>query len=256
MNFNNRIKIKNGEIKSFPTIFGDLNVELKNGSLTYTRQPDDDPAAKPVEKTFLIGKQEKTVTLSFLPVYPDRPLVFRITDNLIVPPGEKGFFSLQLHIGIGLTILETDTLIEEILPENRKNTYWGPPTGGILAYQYKCPAARSAAELARNTGPLIAVVPVNFVNQREVAQEVSRCLIPLRELNIYKTEQNELVFETVQLIQRGENDQVPNPLKRPPKEFGSRLKKLTQAPNKPRSLLEKVGAFSGWQQITGMFADR
>jgi len=251
-----RIILKKGEEKSISTPQGELQVNMEDGRLYYRRETAGEPDNEIVEKSFLLGRQSKQITLAYLPVYPDRPLIFRLTDNLTVPPGEKGFFSLQFQIGIGLTILETDTLVEEMLPKPRKNSYWGPPTGGILAYQYKSPVAENAPMVAHNTGPLIAVVPVNFINNRDIAQEVTRCLIPLRELDIYKTQEDELVFEAVQLIQQEENDQVPKPLKRPPRGFGPDLKRLTKAPNKPQSLLEKVSVFSGWQQLSGVFVDK
>jgi hypothetical protein len=256
MELGDRITLKKEETKIISTPLGELQLNLKDGQLYYKRETTGEPENEIVEKSFLLGRQSKQITLAYLPVYPDRPLVFRLTDNLTVPPGEKGFFSLQFQVGIGLTVLETDTLIEELLPAKRKNTYWGPPTGGVLAYQYKSPVANNAPMVAKNTGPLIAVVPVNFINSRDIAQEVSRCLIPLRELDIYKNQANELVFETVQLIQQEENDQVPKPLKRPPRGFGSDLKRLTKAPNKPQSLLEKVSVFSGWQQLSGVFVDK
>ncbi|MGM0381816.1 MAG: hypothetical protein ACQEP7_07485 [bacterium] len=248
--------LEKGEAKTVETSLVPLTVKYEGDKLFYSRPQIDEPEADPVRKTFLIGNADSILHLSYLPVYPDRPVVFKPEDQIVVPPGEKGFFCLSICLGVGIKITETDTVLEELLEAPRKNSYWGPTTEGILTYQVRCLSASDPVDLVEKTDPLEAVVPVIFHNKRDVVQEVTKCLVPLRELDIYRRSNSELVFETLSLEQKGENDQIPYPQKRPPSGFGNSLEKVSSAPNKPRTLLENVSKFTGWQQLTGVFVDR
>ncbi len=248
--------LKNGQSKTIETSLVPLTVEYGGDELIYSRPPVEDPEGDRVEKIFLAGNAGKSIQLSYLPVYPDRPVIFKPEEKIVVPPGEKGFFCLVIELGIGIKICKTDTVLEEVLPAPRKNSYWGPPTGGILAYQVRTGSSTNPVKLVETTAPTEAAVPIIFHNKRDVAQEVTRCLVPLRELDIYRRATSELIFEAVRVEQKGEADQIPVPQKRPPKGFESSLEKVTTAPNKPRTLLENVSKFTGWQQLTGVFVDR
>ncbi len=248
--------LRDGEAKTIETSLVPLTVEYSGDNLFYSRPSITEKEGEKEEQVFLVGNAGKSIRLSYLPVYPDRPVIFKPEDKIVVPPGEKGFFCLVIELGVGLKICKTDTILEELLENPRKNSYWGPPTGGILAYQVRTVSSTDPVELVENTAPTEAVVPVHFHNKRDVAQEVNRCLVPLRELDIYRRATSELIFEAIRLEQKGETDQIPVPQKRPPKGFTGSLEKITSAPNKPRTLLENVSKFTGWQQLTGVFMDR
>ncbi len=253
MEFPRDVILSEGEKLNFSTPLVEIEVEFKSGRLQYVRAPLGNET-DPTEKFLLFDRAQ--LQLSLLPVYPERPVIFKPEDQVTVLPGERGRFCLGFELGVGLKVASADTFIEEIRPTSLKNSYWGPPTEGILAFQAHSGIYSDPVELARQTGPTVAVVPVEFSNQREEPQEVKRCLVPLRELNLYLTSEGNLVYEIVRLEQLNENEQIPRPVKRPPREFGGSLTRLAEAPNKSQTLLEKVGKFSGWDQLSGMFFDR
>lgn len=240
------------------TPYGDLRVTLKDDVVHYRRIPGDEcPSEEPVELTYVIESVEGSTTLDFLPVYPDRPMVFKPPpDTLAVPPGENGFFCLTLPVGIGVTLRKTDTLLEHLLPAPRKNTYWGAPDNGVLGYQHRSDVDVDPADTMARTDRTIAVVPVYYKNRREDGDFVNRCLVPLRELDLYRNEAGDLVFEVVSLEHLEEFFQKPEPVKRAPREVQNDVTRFLTGPDKARSLLSRVESLPQLDSLTSLFMNR
>ncbi|MFB6357181.1 MAG: DUF432 domain-containing protein [bacterium] len=249
--------LSSGDERSFSTHLGNLTVSFDSGRLDYSRpgflESDEE---NEVQKTILMEDVEGSVHLEFLPIYPDRPLVFALEEPLSIPEDNNGFFCVTLTLGVGIRIKQTDTLIEEILEHPRKNTYWGPPNNGILSYQVRSSVYTNPREISEETGEEVAIVPIYYRNRRDEGDQVNKCLIPLRELDLYETEAGDLIFEVVELSHQEEHYQEPTPIKRPPREMRQDLDLLMGGPEKADSLFDKVRNLPKMDTLTSVFMNR
>lgn len=257
MNWNQDLVLEDGQTRTVGTDLTPIEVSLKGDTLTYRRQEyEDHESDSTVEKTFLMEGVRDRVRLSFRPVYPDRPVVFEPEDDLSVPCGQNGFFCLSVRMGVGIRIKRTDTLVEELLPRPRKNSYWGPPHNGLLSYRVVSSISTDPSSLVQSTDRATAVVPVYYLNRRQEGDAVTQCLVPLDELDIYRNPEGDLIFEVVQLTQSEEFYQEPDPLKRPPREMKTDLDFFLGAPVTSRSLFEKVREMPRLDSLTSMLLKR
>ncbi len=233
---------------------GEIHLSYDGEVLGYRRFAEADGKIA-VEKSFLIKGNEK-LRLRFSPLYPDRPVIIKPLSDLVVPPGERGVFFASCPLASGFKLLGSDTVLEELLDKRRKNSYWGPPTEGILAYQLRAPVGTDISLAIQQAGKLVAVLPIIFVNNSDVAHSVQRCLVPFRELDLYKTVDGQPVFETLRIDQQSDTQQNSRPAGRTSHKLKKELQPLSRAPNPPRTLLSRVGHLSGFEQLTGVFIGR
>ncbi len=251
------LTLEQDETKTVETHLGPLTVRLEDDALHYSHPDFDDPEGEPpVEKIFLMDSLGDRVNLTFRPLYPDRPIVFKLDDTLTIPAGEDGFFVLTIPMAVGLVFQRTDTVLEELLPKPRKQTYWGPPQDGLLAYEVRSSISTDAPDRTVSTATDTAVVPVWFRNRYDETHQIKRCLVPVRELDLYRNDEDDLVFEVVSLVQQDEFYQEPNPLKRPPREMKQRLNHFLKAPNQPQTLFERVKGLPRLDTLTSVFMNR
>lgn len=263
-----KFELGQGDERKIETPWCEVSVRLRDGLVDYSRPPlvvDDgterivSPDAdenEGVNKQLILESLGKKCEFDFLPIYPDRPYVFKIEDDLAIPPGGNGFFCLTLEIGMGVGIPREEFVFEEIRPAPKKNSYWGPPNDGVLTYQGKSGAHSDPVELMETTGFETAVVPVYYKNRRSEGNQVNRCLIPLRELHLYESDSGDLIFEVVELEHKEEHYQEPRPIKRAPREVKSDVTRLLQAPDAPQSLFETVRSLPRLDRLTSVFANR
>jgi len=252
--------LEQGDERKIDTPQGEVSVRFRGKSLLYRRVPpqtmDSKDTAEPVEKVVMLDSLGKRCECSFLPVYPDRPVIFKIKDDLSIPPSENGFFCLAFEIGMAVAVQTRETIIEEILSKPRKNSYWGPPNEGLLTYQSRSGITTDPLELMNNTGFEIAVVPVFYKNRRSEGSEVERILVPLEELSLYKSDQDYLVFEVIELEHKEEFYQEPRPVKRAPKALKSEVEQMLEAPAAAQSLFQKVRSLPRLDSLTNVFTGR
>jgi hypothetical protein len=262
------LSLKKGDERRIETPWCTVSLRFRENEIHYERaalefgaeeqfpvNPTEE-ATEPLEKTFIHDGVGKKCRANFLPIYPDRPFVFKIEDELEVPPDGNGFFCLTLDVGMGVTLTEPEYTFEEIRPAPKKNSYWGPPNDGVLSYESRSESHTDSAQLMKSTGFQTAVVPVYYRNRRDEEAGVDRCLIPLQELDLYQGEEGDLVFEVVELTHRDDFSQEPKPIKRPPKELKTEVKKLMDAPNAPQSLFERVRSLPKFDSLSSVFVDR
>ena len=251
------LTLEQGQAKTVDSHLGPLTIQLKGEALHYSHPDFKKPESeKPISKIFLMESLGERVNLTFRPLYPDRPIVFKLEDSLSIPPGEDGFFVLTMPVAVGMEIQRTETILEELLPKPRKQTYWGPPQDGLLAYEVRSTISTDALERTVSTDTATAVVPVWFRNRYEEMHEIKRCLVPIQELDLYRNDEDDLVFEVVSLVQQEEFYQEPKPLKRPPKEMKQRLNHYLTAPNQAQTLFERVKGLPRLDHITSVFMNR
>lgn len=235
---------------------GSLSLSLRDGVITQTRP--DPGTGETLTRTIILESVQKRghLTLDFLPLYPDRPIVFKIEDTLSIPPGQNGFFCLTFYLEVGVRLLKSDTLVERILPAPRKQTLWGPPQNGLMAYQERSPLYTDPIEVMESTSTATAILPVYYQNRREEEETVDRCLVPLDELDLYRNERDDLIFEVVRLRQLEEFYQEPQPLKRPPREMRQAVTHFLKGPVEAKSLLEQVKSLPRLNNLTSLFLNR
>lgn len=239
------------------TPYGTLSVTLEDGTVEYRRPARPQQGEEePVRRTLLTEALTESATLDFLPLYPDRPIVFKPQRLLSVPPGQNGFFCFTLPLAVGVTLRKTDTLLEELLPAPRKDTYWGAPDQGVLSYQVRSPVHTEPGPVMVETDRVTAVVPVYYRNHREESDGVERCLVPLRELDLYRTEEGDLIFEVVTLEHLEDFYQRPSPIKRAPRELQEDVTRFLTGPDKPRSLLGTLEDLPHLDRFTSLFMNR
>lgn len=251
--------LESGDERKIETPHGKISIRYRDQSVMYRRIPAPVEHAEDsdeIAKTMIIESLGKRAEFSFLPVYPDRPVIFKPEDELFIPPRENGFFCLAFEMGMAVSVSHPESQIEEILSSPRKNSYWGPPNEGLLAYQARSFIQTDPARLMNETGFEIAVVPVYYKNQRDEGEQVERCLIPLEELDLYRSEEGYLVYEVVELQHKEEFYQEPKPIKRPPKELKTELTKMLAAPAKAQSLFQKVRSLPRLDTLTNVFTGR
>jgi len=223
----------------------------------YRRPPREDRGeVEPFSRTLLVEGIEGSTTLDYLPVYPDRPVVFKPHDPPLIPPGQNGFFCLTVPLAVGVTLRKTDTLIERLLPAPRKDTYWGAPDQGILAYQVRSEVHTDPARLMVETDRIVGVVPVYYNNRRAEGDAVERCLVPLRELDLYRNEAGDLIFEVVTLEHLEDFYQQPTPIKRAPREVQKEVSRFLTGPDKAQSLLKQLDRLPHLDRLTSLFMNR
>lgn len=252
--------LEQGNERKIDTPQGEVSIRFRGDSLLYRRIPpnrtDSNDTTETVEKILMLDSLGKRCECSFMPVYPDRPVVFKLDDDLSVPPGENGFFCLAFEIGMAVSVQNQETIVEKILSRPRKNSYWGPPNEGLLTYQSRSGITTDPVELMNTTGFEIAVVPVHYKNRRDQGSEVERILVPLEELSLYKSEQGYLVFEVIELEHQEEFYQEPRPVKRAPNSLKTEVEQMLEAPAAPRSLFQKVRSLPRLDSLTNVFTGR
>lgn len=250
--------LNTGKSRTLNTYLGSVDVRFEDSCIHYTPPPHENSTEEPETRVFLMDwlADQQQIQLAFEPVYPDRPLVFRLEDSLSIPAGESGFFVTQFTIGVGLRLKANDTLLGEILPAPRKNTYWGPPNDGILAYEEQSPVHTKPADLITNTPTQTALVPVWYHNQQDEIDEVKKIITPIQELDLYRNLEGDVIFEVLELTQVEEFYQEPKPLKRPPQELEKSLTHFLDAPNKARTLFGTVKDLPRMTRLNKMFLNR
>lgn len=257
MNWERKRTLHAGETWTVEADLCPLELSFETGHLTYSRpRLEAVEADEPVDQTVLIDSLGESVTVDFLPLYPDRPIIFTLEDSLSIPPGESGFFCLPFRVGIGFTLRRTKTTLENLTPKPRKKAYWGPPNNGISTYQTHSNVYTDPPELMQETGIATAVVPVYYRNDREEESRVEQCLVPLQELDLYRNESDDLIFEVVTLTHSEDYYQEPRPLKRPPKEIKQAVSFFLSAPNDPKSLFEQVRTLPRLTNLTSLLLNR
>ncbi len=255
MNWHRRFLLEPDNPFRVDTPYGSLSVTLEDGTIQYSR-PGREDEEDPFRHTLLIEDVADSTTLDFLPLYPDRPIVFKPESTLSIPPGQNGFFCLTMPMGIGVTIRKTETLIEELLPEPRKDTYWGAPDNGVLGYQVRSPVHTNPGRLMVETDRITGVVPVYYKNRREEGDAVERCLVPLRELDLYRNEEGDLIFEVLTLEHLEEFYQKPSPIKRAPRELQEDVTRFLTGPDKAQSLVGQLERLPHLDRLTSVFMNR
>lgn len=257
MNWTKKHPLNDGESWTVDTDLGAFDLAFEGDRLYYSRPPlEDYNEDEPVEKTFIMDSLQGSVAVDFTPIYPDRPVIFRLEDSLNIPPGERGFFCVSFRVGIGFTLHDAETVLETVTPSPRKNAYWGPPNSGILTYQESVELYTKPPALMRETGTAIAVVPIYYENRREDESEVDRCLVPLRELDLYRNDSDDLIYEVVKLTHSEPFYQEPEPLKRPPKEIKQDVSFFASAPAAAKSLFDQVKSLPRLTRLGSIFMNR
>lgn len=249
--------LNDGESWGVETDLGEFTLRLEDNRLHYSRPAlEDHGEDDPVEKTFIMDSLDDSVSVDFTPLYPDRPVIFKLEDSLNIPPGENGFFCVPLRVGLGFTLTDSETPLEQVTPSPRKNAYWGPPNDGILAYQEPTELFTKPPALMRETETATAVVPIYYNNRRDEESEVDRCLVPLRELDLYRNDSDDLIYEVVKLTHYDPFYQEPEPFKRPPKEIRQDVTFFLEAPESAKSLFDKVKSMPRLTNIGSVFMNR
>lgn len=261
MNWEKGIVLGDDERWRTETDFGPLNLSYELGSfqgvLEYTRPPLETLGEdEPHEETFMFEGAPDRITVDFLPLYPLRPIVFELEETLKVPPGERGFFCVRFQLAIGITIRRTDTIIERLLNQERKKSYWGPPNNGLSTFRERSPVHTDTMAVVTETSTTTAVLPVYYSNHREEGEEVTHCLAPLDELDLYRNEDDDLIYEVIRLNHRDEFYQEPSPQKRTPREMKQHVSHFLKGPGEPKSLFDRVRSLPRLTGIGSLFLNR
>lgn len=261
MNWQETFTVDSGDSWSTETDLGPISVsytkETFQGVIHYSRPQFESPESDDtIEESVIIERADSSVSLSFLPLYPDRPVVFKLDETLKVPPGQKGFFCMTFRISFGVTVKQTETLIERVLPQPRKKSYWGPPNNGLSTYREISAAHGEAESVFTDTPTVTATVPIYYHNNREEGDLITHCLVPLQELDLYRNEQDDLIFEVVRLNHQDEFYQEPSPQKRAPKELKQTVSRFLRAPTEARSLFDQVKSLPRLTHLTSIFLNR
>lgn len=261
MNWERSVRLSSGERWEHDTYLGPLSLEYEVGTfqgvLDYSRPPIDGLDENEVhQESIMLEQSPKTITIDFLPLYPDRPIVFELENPLKIPPEQKGFFFLMFRVGIGVRIRGTETVIEHLLPKPRKKSYWGPPNDGISTYREHSEFYRESPGIMTDSDTATAILPVHYHNGREEEETVERCLVPLDELDLYRNEEDDLVFEVIRLYHEDEFVQKPSPRKRVPRELEDRVDHFLESPSEPKTLFGKVASLPRLSDIASIFQNR
>lgn len=261
MNWRKGIVLEAGENWETETDFGSLSLNYELGSfqglLEYSRPPmeslDED---EPHVETIMFEGAPERITLDFLPLYPLRPIVFELEDTLKIPPGDRGFFCVRFQLAVGITVRRTETVVERLLGTKRKKSYWGPPNNGLSTFRERSPVFTDPIAVMTETSTTTAVLPVYYFNHREEGDEVTHCLVPLDELDLYRNEEDDLVFEVIRLNHRDEFYQEPSPQKRTPREMKQHVTHFLNGPGDPKSLFDKVRSLPRLTDLGSLLLNR
>ncbi len=253
MEINELVRLAPGEEKKLSIPYADIELSYDGDSLQYFRL-DEETGEVLAEKSFLTTTG-RDVELKLTPVYPDRPIVFKPETEVTVLPKRRVTFFLTLPLAYTLQLTRSESNLEEVLDTVRKNTYWGPPTSGVLAYEHQSSLWTNEEAVYQEAAEPAATVPVVFVNQLDDEFLLNKLLVPLCELEIYLTSSGVPIFRSARVEQRDGENQVSRPADRHLQDLDYE-QKICDPPSPPRSLLEKVSKFSGWGQLTGVFGDR
>jgi hypothetical protein len=261
MNWQRGIELEPGDAVSVDSELCELNLRYERdehqGILHYSRPEYETPESDDtIEQTIIQETKAGSITLDFLPIYPERPIVFELEDELKIPPGQKGFFCVTFRIEYGFTLRRTDTVVERLLPNPRKHSYWGPPNNGVSTFRELSELYQEPKGVMTDTDTSTAIVPIHYSNEREEGDLITHCLVPLRELDLYRNENDDLIFEVVRLSHQDEFYQEPEPLKRAPKEMKQDVKKFLSGPDAPKSLFDQVASLPKLNRLTSVFLNR
>lgn len=258
MNWEQNVELEAGSPWSTSTDLCDLTVKFDGGKITYTRPDFENPdSGEEIVQHFVLESitDSDAITFDFTPIYPDRPIVFKIEDQLKIPPGENGFFCVNFRIAVGVT-LHSGTIVERLLPAKRKKSCWGPPNNGVPCYRELTNFYTDTQSVMTETYTTTATVPIYYLNRRVEGDEVDYCIVPLNELDLYRNEQDDLIFEVVRLRHEDEHYQEPRPLKRPPKEMKQHVDHFMHGPAEAQSLFAKIQSLPRLTDLNFNFLNR
>jgi hypothetical protein len=139
------------------------------------------------------------------PVLPDRPVVTRPEQALIVPGRGSGSMFVGSPLFLRLEEAEGPILLEELPAFRPKLTWWGPSAReGATCY-----ASRTAGRLRLEdvvNHPHRVVTEVKIVNRATSPLKVERLNLPVRRLSVYADQDGELWTESVTL-ERSEGEE-------------------------------------------------
>ena len=261
MNWERSVQLSSGDRWKHDTDLGTLSLDYDIGTfqgiLSYSRPGIDGlDEDEDHQETIMLEGSPDPITIDFVPLYPDRPIVFELEDPLKVPPEQKGFFFVSFRVAIGITIRSTETVVEHLLPKPRKKSYWGPPNDGLSTYYERTPFYRESHDILTESDTSTAILPVHYYNAREENERVQRCLVPLDELDLYRNEEDDLVFEVIRLHHEDEYVQKPSPRQRAPHELEDRVDHFLDSPSPAKTLFEKVTSLPRLNDLTSIFLNR
>ena len=126
------------------------------------------------------------------PALPNRPLIVRPSDKLIVPPGGEArlFLAIPLFVQLNVGGKPTDNSLTDkqtlsVIPSHvLSDTWFGDPVSGELGYGLKIPATRDPEELPRQ--PNLVYCPLVVKNRDTQPLVIERVCVRGEFLRIFQ----------------------------------------------------------------------
>jgi hypothetical protein len=162
-----------------------------------------DPAAGELVSRYAATDGVETIVLT--PVLPDRSVVTRADQPLVVPAQSAGTMYVGSPLFLRLEEESGPTLLEELPAFRPKLTWWGQtPREGVTCYASRTAGRLRAEDIVNH--PHRVVTEVRIVNRAMSSLKVERLNLPVRRLSVYADSQGALWTESVTL-ERSEGEE-------------------------------------------------
>jgi hypothetical protein len=172
--------------------------------------PGDAAGGSPSATVTRYAAAATTGRLHVRPALPDRPVVVRPEQTVVVPPHE----SMRMYVSLPLWVaLETESrregagrrngqercLLHEEPSHRPSDTWFGPSTReGTLCYALRTTARTDAADLPRRLHR--ATTPIQVENRAAAALTVERIQVPAPHLALYETGDHALWTQAIDFV--------------------------------------------------------
>jgi len=161
------------------------------------------------------------------PVAPDRPLIVRPEDTLVIPPGRNVLLFVSVPLWVQIQVGDpVPTHLDEYPTLILTNTWFGTLTEGGLCYGLRTRAKRSVDEV--NVRPARALCPLRLRNASDGPLEFQRLCLRSQHLCIYRGSRH-LWTNAASVTYRGELELSSVIFERKPPEFERAATLLAEA---------------------------
>lgn len=162
----------------------------KNGWQVLAQEKQDLGLKEQVEEAwadYIINQQGQ---IKMLPLLPERPLVIRPENGIIIYPEENANYFVQVPLLLGIVINDKkgkEQYLREIPLEKLSQTWFGDPLNGELCYGIDDHLIDNLKFVSRNTEK--ALCKINISNKSPYPLNFTRFCLRVPYLEIYKYEQ-------------------------------------------------------------------
>lgn len=157
-------------------------------------EPDDPPAGDDLRLFRFVAPPGDEFRL--LPALPDRPVVVRSQEPVLILPGSTASFYISCPLWVQLWFAGATSPTMDRPVFRPSDTWFGPNTmDGELCYASRTSARQSLEDLAAR--PHRAVAPVRIRNHASTGLELTRLKLPVQQLSLFASRPGALWTERV-----------------------------------------------------------